>query len=418
METATPTATPRPTPTPKVLLHVFPIQPPEVAYYEHYHHDYPANDILCPVGTAFVAVTDGVIEEVNYEDRWDAAADDPAWRGGRFVSLIGDDGVRYYGSHLSAVVPGLAAGVRVSAGQVLGYVGTSGDAAGTAPHLHFGISHPTYPGDWSVRRGELDPYPYLQAWQQGQNVTPDLGALNPALGGPEEGDSADGWTIGRSVDGRSIDVHRFGQGPVRVAVIGGLHGGYEGNTVLLVQRMVEHFEKNPEDLPAGVTLYVVPNANPDGYARGAIDDGRLNGNGVDPNRNWAHEWQEYSPWWGDQMMYGGPFPFSEPETRALRDLILGQDVAAAIFYHSMGGFVTYPQDERFSARLAECFAAATGYDLGGSGRLGYAVTGDAGGYLREQGVAAIDIELTDHENPEWERNIAGLLQGLACWVAP
>jgi predicted deacylase len=399
-----------------------------VAYYEHYHHDYPANDILCPVGTSFVAVTDGVIEEVSYEDRWDAATDDPAWRGGRFVSLIGDDGVRYYGSHLSAVAPGLSPGLRVPAGQLLGYVGTSGDAAGTAPHLHFGISHPTFPGDWSVRRGEIDPYPYLQAWQQGQNITPDLGVVAPLQDhaaptptvaetpGPDAQNDAAHWIIGYSTHGRPIDVYRFGQGDVRVAVIGGLHGGYEGNTVELVQQMVQYFRERPEQIPAGVTLYVVPDANPDGYARGAIDDGRLNGNGVDLNRNWAYDWQEYSQWWGDQTMYGGPFPFSEPETQALRDLLLGQNVVAAVFYHSMGSFITYPQDAADSGSLAECFARSTGYDLGEGSRLAYTITGDASSYLREQGIATIDIELTDHEDPEWERNIAGLLNGLACWV--
>jgi murein DD-endopeptidase MepM/ murein hydrolase activator NlpD len=205
-ETAVPTATP--TPTLKILLHIFPIQPPEEAYYVHYHHDYPANDILCPVGTSFVAVTDGVIDEVSYDDRWDAAVDDPALRGGRFVSLIGDDGARYYGSHLSAVVPGLAPGVRVAAGQLLGYVGTSGDAAGTAPHLHFGISHPTFPGDWSVRRGEIDPYPYLVAWQQGVNVTPDLGpaaSVTPtSTSGATAplGPDATSWNIGYSAHRR------------------------------------------------------------------------------------------------------------------------------------------------------------------------------------------------------------------------
>ncbi len=405
--TAAPTATP--TPAPPRLVHVFPVQPPDLASYEPYHHDYPANDILCPAGTSFVAVTDGIIDEVSYEDLWDAATDDPALRGGRFVSMVGDDGVRYYGSHLQALVPGLSPGQRVSAGQLLGYVGTSGNAAGTAPHLHFGLSRPTFPGDWSVRRGEVDPYPYLQAWQQGQDATPDLGPVQPTSAPAQ-------WRIGLSAHGRPLDAYRFGQGPVRVAIVGGIHGGYEGNTVLLVQQMVRYFQQRPEAVPDGYTLYVVPNANPDGYARGAIDDGRFNGNGVDLNRNWAHDWQQYSEWWGSQRLYGGEYPFSEPETRALRDLILGEGVAAAIFYHSMGGFITYPRAQESSARLAECFAAATGYDLGEGGRLGYTITGDASGYLREQGIATIDVELTDHESPEWERNLAGLLDGLACWM--
>jgi len=79
--------------------------------------------------------------------------------------------VRYYGSHLSQVADGIAAGVRVVTGQQLGLTGKSGDARFTDSHLHFGISHPTTPDDWEVRRGEISPYNYLRAWQRGEDVT-------------------------------------------------------------------------------------------------------------------------------------------------------------------------------------------------------------------------------------------------------
>jgi hypothetical protein len=110
-----------------------------------------------------------------------------------FVSIVGDDGVRYYGSHLSAVDEGISPGVRVAAGQVLGRTGRSGNARNTPPHLHFGISRPTGPDDWEVRRGQLDPYPFLEAWRSGDRdrapvlvapsrapvvcLYPDLGAI-------------------------------------------------------------------------------------------------------------------------------------------------------------------------------------------------------------------------------------------------
>jgi murein DD-endopeptidase MepM/ murein hydrolase activator NlpD len=153
--------------------HVFPVQGAKVSY-SPYHHDYPAADIFCPVGSQFVAVTDGVIDYVSREDVWDPATDDPAVRGGLSVALIGDDGMRYYGSHLSAVADGIEPGVRVAAGQLLGLTGKTGDARSTSPHLHFGISHPTTPTDWKVRRGEISPYRYLRAWQRGENLTPAL----------------------------------------------------------------------------------------------------------------------------------------------------------------------------------------------------------------------------------------------------
>jgi murein DD-endopeptidase MepM/ murein hydrolase activator NlpD len=158
---------PSPRPT-----HVFPIAPSSAASFSEGHHGYPATDIFAPPGSRFVAVTSGVIDEVSRVDRWDRSVNDPATRGGLFVSLIGDDGVRYYGSHLASVARGIEAGIRVVAGQLLGTVGSTGNASG--PHLHFGVSHPTHPGDWAVRRGEVDPYPYLTAWLQGRNLTPAL----------------------------------------------------------------------------------------------------------------------------------------------------------------------------------------------------------------------------------------------------
>jgi murein DD-endopeptidase MepM/ murein hydrolase activator NlpD len=176
---ATFTDTETPTPTRKSFVYVFPVQPKEIADFAEGGHAYPATDIFVPVGTEFVAVTDGVVDFVSYKDLWDPVTNDPAVAGGLCVAIVGDDGVRYYGSHLSAIAQGIARGVRVQAGQRLGLSGKTGNAANTTPHVHFGISHPTYPEDWAARRGELDPYPYLLAWKRGENVTPQFPAATP-----------------------------------------------------------------------------------------------------------------------------------------------------------------------------------------------------------------------------------------------
>ncbi|MBN1437800.1 MAG: M23 family metallopeptidase [Anaerolineales bacterium] len=168
--TATQTATPSRTKNPH--KYVFPVQPQEKADFAEGGHAYPATDIFTDVGSDFVAVTAGVVDFVRYKDIWDPVTDDPAVAGGLCVAIIGDDGVRYYGSHLSEIAVGIRPGARVEAGQLLGLTGTSGNARDTTPHLHFGISHPTYPEDWKTRRGELDPYPYLVAWSRGEEVTP------------------------------------------------------------------------------------------------------------------------------------------------------------------------------------------------------------------------------------------------------
>jgi len=172
--TLMPTASPFPTPT-RAYRYVFPVSPNnQLVDYVDGHAGYPATDIFAPEGYAFLAVTDGVVDYVCPEDRWDPATDDPAVRGGISVAIIGDDGVRYYGSHLLKVMDGLSTGKRVTAGQVLGLVGKTGNARDTLTHVHFAISAPTYPEDWKTRRGQVNPYPYLLAWQNGENLTPRL----------------------------------------------------------------------------------------------------------------------------------------------------------------------------------------------------------------------------------------------------
>jgi murein DD-endopeptidase MepM/ murein hydrolase activator NlpD len=152
--------------------YVFPVKPASAASYGRDHHDYPATDIFAACGTTVVSPTSGVVHEVSRQDLWDPAVNDGATRGGLSVSLIGDDGVRYYGSHYQSIVRGIEPGVRVSAGQVLGTVGRTGSARPTPCHLHFGISPPCGAGDWEVRRGVIETWPYLDAWKAGTQRSP------------------------------------------------------------------------------------------------------------------------------------------------------------------------------------------------------------------------------------------------------
>jgi murein DD-endopeptidase MepM/ murein hydrolase activator NlpD len=148
--------------------------------YGKYHHDYPATDIFAKKGCAFVAPISGVIDEVNTVDRWSGKSNLGVDRGGLSVSLIGDDGIRYYGSHLQKIEPNIVPGYKVTTGEKLGEIGTSGSAKGTKPHLHFGISYPTEKGIWWIRRGvglekgKTTPWKYLQAWQAGKDLKPRL----------------------------------------------------------------------------------------------------------------------------------------------------------------------------------------------------------------------------------------------------
>jgi peptidoglycan LD-endopeptidase LytH len=166
---ATGSSTSRPAPPP--LRSRFPVAGCR-ADYGRSHHDYPATDIFAARGCAFVSPVDGRVDEVARVDHWSASRDRGAERGGRAVSVVGVDGVRYYGSHLESVAAGIAPGVRVRAGQPLGRVGNSGSARVTPVHLHFGLSWPTRPGIWWVRRGVVYPWRYLDSWRAGGNLSP------------------------------------------------------------------------------------------------------------------------------------------------------------------------------------------------------------------------------------------------------
>lgn len=151
--------------------YVFPIRGCRTSY-ARVHHDYPATDIWAARGCAFVSPVAGVVDEVSYVDRWSAATNRGADRGGLSVSVVGADGVRYYGSHLSSIAAGIRPGVHVAAGRLLGRVGDSGDARAVGSHLHFGISWPTAHGIWWVRRGEVFPWSYLDSWRGGGQRSP------------------------------------------------------------------------------------------------------------------------------------------------------------------------------------------------------------------------------------------------------
>jgi murein DD-endopeptidase MepM/ murein hydrolase activator NlpD len=161
------------TPAVAAPVYVFPVPECKVNY-ARAHHDYPATDILAKQGCKFVSPIDGVVDEVSRTDTWSGKTNLGIERGGLYVSVIGTDGVRYYGSHLRTVVRSIQPGISVKAGQILGTIGSTGSARGTSPHLHFGISWPTptQPNVWWVRRGAVLPWKYLEAWNKGQDLSP------------------------------------------------------------------------------------------------------------------------------------------------------------------------------------------------------------------------------------------------------
>ena len=99
--------------------------------YVHDHLNYPATDVEGCYAKV-LAPTAGIITHTRRKDTWVEEIDDPATRGGLTITLVGDDTVRYFFSHLGRVK--VSIGQRVQAGDWIGVVGSSGNARYTLCH--------------------------------------------------------------------------------------------------------------------------------------------------------------------------------------------------------------------------------------------------------------------------------------------
>ncbi len=130
-------------------------------------------DIFAPLGAPVLAVADGTLFNVGWNEV-----------GGNRLWVRDGAGNEFYYAHLSAYSPLALEGAAVQAGDVIGFVGTTGDAAGTPPHLHFEI----HPREllWMGYDGAIDPYPYLMAWLRLDDL--NFGSWSPDPGpAPEVG---------------------------------------------------------------------------------------------------------------------------------------------------------------------------------------------------------------------------------------
>ena len=153
-------------------------------------------------------------------------------------------------------------------------------------------------------------------------------------------------TFGRSSTGRRLRVVERGtRGSDRsVLVVGCIHG-----TECAGSAITRHLVRGPA--PRGAKLWIVPDLNPDGRAAGT----RLNGRGVDLNRNFPSQWRPLQRR-GDPQ-YSGPRPLSEPESRAIARLIRARRPRVTIWFHQPQAVVrawgpSVPAARRY-ARLAE-----------------------------------------------------------------
>lgn len=232
--------------------------------------------------------------------------------------------------------------------------------------------------------------------------------------------------IGNSVEGRNIEAYTYGGGDKHLLFVGGIHGGYEWNSVLLAYEFIDYLEENPDIIPESLTVSVIPSANPDGVykiinkeGRFTLADaptdrevtapGRFNKNEVDLNRNFACRWQPESMWRGN-VVSAGAFAFSEPEARAIRDFVLANDPEAVVFWHSQSDAVYASECESGvlsgTRSIMNAYSRASGYKAVDSFDA-YEITGDAEGWLASINIPSITVELSTHRAIEWEKNLAG-----------
>jgi protein MpaA len=220
--------------------------------------------------------------------------------------------------------------------------------------------------------------------------------------------------IGVSNGGRPIDVYTFGSGAREYLIVAGIHGGYEQNTVALANELIRYIIDHPEVIPKDATLFIIRNMNPDGEARSHDVDGRVNNRGVDLNRNfpssnWVADWNRDGCWiW--RPTTGGDYGGSEPETRTIMSFISTHKIQALISYHSaaLGVFPGGVPWEPDSIRLAKALSKATKYPYPPLD-TGCEYTGTLADWAVENGVgAAVDMELANHKDTDFQKNLQAL----------
>jgi predicted deacylase len=215
--------------------------------------------------------------------------------------------------------------------------------------------------------------------------------------------------IGYSTQGRPLHSYTFGKGDHERMIIAGIHGGDEWNTVTLANQLIKYVDQHPEVVPDDTTLYVLPNLNPDGEARAHNKYGRVNDNGVDLNRNFPVNWQkdwDRSGCWHSLLTSGGTEPGSEVETQALISFVDAHNIEALISYHSaaLGVFPGGLPWEEDSIRLAKSIAEVSSYPFPPID-TGCTYSGTLADYAVSKGIAAVDLELTNHFDTDFDQNL-------------
>lgn len=204
-----------------------------------------------------------------------------------------------------------------------------------------------------------------------------------------------------SVEGRPIKVVEMGTGKDVTLILGAFHGD-EPVTTCLVRRLEAHLKRNDE-LLLQRRVVLVPAVNPDGLVRQT----RGNAHGVDLNRNFPTK--NWRPKYKAKRYYPGLSPSSEPETKAVIDLVTQYHPDKIISIHAPLHNVNYDGPGK---TLAQEMAAHNQYPI--KEYIGYATPGSFGTYAgKERGYPTITLELPNVScSTAWEQNKGALIAAI------
>lgn len=203
--------------------------------------------------------------------------------------------------------------------------------------------------------------------------------------------------FGRSVAGRPLRATIIGNGPKASLYIGGTHGD-EAPTPPLISAL-ERYVRDHADLARGRTLIFIEQLNPDGVAKRT----RVNAHGTDLNRNMDANWDNT---YRVKRYFPGKKPLSEPESRALTELIVSQRPSRILSIHSPLHCLNY--DGPGSEQLARRMSKSNAYPV--KGDIGYPTPGSLGKYCTMHGIALVTLELPEiNWETAWKQNKAALI---------
>lgn len=240
------------------------------------------------------------------------------------------------------------------------------------------------------------------------------------------------FETGKSVMNRPIYCIKAGAGEKKLLLIGA-HHGLEYLTSALIMRFLRDYQKavisseslfgyNPRELSEKITVFAVPMLNPDGVdlAIRGIDirnnahrrliqrtglckvkkRWQANANGVDINHNYDADFKGVKLY-PCASRYAGEYPESEPETKAMTELVRREGFDAAVAFHSQGGEIYYDfkgYEQKKARQIAERMAEVSGYKVArplGSAAFG----GFKDWFVKETGGLGFTVEIGRGKNP-------------------